>query len=723
MTRKIVVGALAVGLLTAGGFVVLVGVLLGSILDGQTQNPVTNGAACGPLPDTGAGDEVVATVARAPITATPETAARAVLRAGWSIPDAVVAVAVAGQESTWRPGIRNSIGASGLFQMRLPMHADKFDGDWRDPYANARAAYRLWRLSGGWSPWVAWTSGDYRRYLPRARAAVAEVTRDAPQVRYDPATQTPDTATTKGLRPVAAAAAAFIRQQFGFNGTIGGVRDDPDSKHHHGLALDVMTSDRAVGDAIAEFMVANHARFAVDNVIWQQRISNAGRGWRFPGDPMPDRGDPTANHYDHVHIDFHDTTTTAGPVVVPAGYTAPAVDCDTDPVALAAGNVVHPLPPGTYRDNDNYGGTGTHWARGHTGNDYSAPCGTPVRAAHDGTVQVDPFQAWAGPSLVKVSTGTGRLTTWYAHMQTVTVAPGAAVTAGQTIGRVGTEGNSTGCHLHFEVHPEGGTIYEDGVDPRPWLTTHIGTRRPALAQPAAAAVSTGVGFTIATFNVLGSSHTAPGGKHPAMASGPARMRDAVRLLDGAAVDVVGFQEFQANQAHAFTRLAGDRYAWWSPTGDTENAIGWRRADWERVDQTIVAIPYFDGHERQMPAVTLRFVHTGDVFTFANFHNPADTGRYPNQGRWRREATRREIRFVARRDGATFVTGDMNEHRSYVRKVARYLVPAAPRHYNGIDWILGPPGTRFEGHTVDDGPLVDRTTDHPFMYARVLLGET
>ena len=83
-----------------------------------------------------------------------------------------------------------------------------------------------------------------------------------------------------------------------------------------------------------------------------------------------------------------------------------------------------------YTDQHNFGNSGGHWARGHTGTDLSAPCGTPVRAASAGTVIIERDQSWAGPWLVQVSTGEGRLTTWYAHMQTVGVTDGQLVRAG-----------------------------------------------------------------------------------------------------------------------------------------------------------------------------------------------------------------------------------------------------------------------------------------------------
>lgn len=135
-----------------------------------------------------------------------------------------------------------------------------------------------------------------------------------------------------------------------------------------------------------------------------------------------------------------------------------------------AGDMSFPLPPGaSYVDQDNWGAASDHWSRVHTGDDLSAACGTPVLAVTDGTVLVRTDQSWSGRWLVLVSTGEGRLTTWYAHMQELRVADGAPVRAGQQIGVVGAEGNATGCHLHFEVHPAGGSIYQDNIDPEEWL--------------------------------------------------------------------------------------------------------------------------------------------------------------------------------------------------------------------------------------------------------------
>lgn len=149
-------------------------------------------------------------------------------------------------------------------------------------------------------------------------------------------------------------------------------------------------------------------------------------------------------------------------------------DCAEEVQAVAAGGISYPVPAGlTSSDSHNWGGQGSMWDSWHTGTDFSVPCGTPVLAAHAGTVVLEHGPSWYGPTLVKVVTAPSGLTTWYAHMQSVGVRAGQRVDAGQQIGEVGALGNASGCHLHFEVHLHNGDIYgPDNVDPSQWLTEH-----------------------------------------------------------------------------------------------------------------------------------------------------------------------------------------------------------------------------------------------------------
>jgi len=96
---------------------------------------------------------------------------------------------------------------------------------------------------------------------------------------------------------------------------------------------------------------------------------------------------------------------------------------------------------------------GWRWGSFHRGVDIGAPSGTPIRAADSGMVI---FAGWNGGYgyLVKIAHGSDK-ETWYAHMSKMAVSLGDKVEKGQIIGYVGSTGNSTGPHLHFEVHVDG----------------------------------------------------------------------------------------------------------------------------------------------------------------------------------------------------------------------------------------------------------------------------
>ncbi len=87
--------------------------------------------------------------------------------------------------------------------------------------------------------------------------------------------------------------------------TVGGHRRSA-GDHGRGLAVDFMTVNTAQGDRLAAQARANASRYGIQYVMWNHRIWSAGRadeGWRW----VPDRGDRTANHMDHVHVSFSAT--------------------------------------------------------------------------------------------------------------------------------------------------------------------------------------------------------------------------------------------------------------------------------------------------------------------------------------------------------------------------------------------------------------------------------
>ena len=112
------------------------------------------------------------------------------------------------------------------------------------------------------------------------------------------------------------------------------------------------------------------------------------------------------------------------------------------------GTLQWPLPGHTYIS-CHFGEVDAFGNAGHCGTDIPAPEGTPILAAHSGTVLVSGWNDSYG-NQVLLDNGAG-LSTRYAHMTAPAVTAGETVTAGQVIGYVGSMGDSTGNHLHFEV--------------------------------------------------------------------------------------------------------------------------------------------------------------------------------------------------------------------------------------------------------------------------------
>jgi murein DD-endopeptidase MepM/ murein hydrolase activator NlpD len=113
-----------------------------------------------------------------------------------------------------------------------------------------------------------------------------------------------------------------------------------------------------------------------------------------------------------------------------------------------------PVYRSEYKDGPGFGLGGSHWAHKHSGQDFAAKPGTEVMAVHGGTVvKAGGNGAGDGPAygnaiVIKHAPGSY---TQYAHLLSINVSPGQQVKTGQKIGEVGSTGNSTGPHLHFEV--------------------------------------------------------------------------------------------------------------------------------------------------------------------------------------------------------------------------------------------------------------------------------
>jgi murein DD-endopeptidase MepM/ murein hydrolase activator NlpD len=174
----------------------------------------------------------------------------------------------------------------------------------------------------------------------------------------------------------------------------------------------------------------------------------------------------------------------AGQVVLPVEappvtVDAPIGDLRVQDAAVAEWEYRRSLPPQVSRSTNTPGslirpasGARTGWfgegrpGHRHTGIDFDGDTGDPVIAAGAGTV----IHAGAAPSgysgygqMVLIDHGNG-VTTLYAHLSRIGVRTGTVVQPGQYVGAIGTTGNVTGSHLHFEVR-----IGDRPVNPAPWI--------------------------------------------------------------------------------------------------------------------------------------------------------------------------------------------------------------------------------------------------------------
>lgn len=133
--------------------------------------------------------------------------------------------------------------------------------------------------------------------------------------------------------------------------------------------------------------------------------------------------------------------------------------------------VTHPMKQGTYQVSSGYG---PRWGTFHAGLDFAAPIGTPIYVAADGVVvegreryNVSGFGSWIWLDC-QDSVGKDFI---YGHVKHdgILVKAGDRVRAGQQIGVVGNEGESTGSHLHFEVWGWPGRLGGSHQDPAPYL--------------------------------------------------------------------------------------------------------------------------------------------------------------------------------------------------------------------------------------------------------------
>ncbi len=159
----------------------------------------------------------------------------------------------------------------------------------------------------------------------------------------------------------------------------------------------------------------------------------------------------------------------AGALLTPAPSAAqsPADPGVVRTIRIVPGPTLQPiprvLPVEGYRLTGRFADQSGLWSHDHTGLDFAAAYGAPIRSIGDGVVVSSEYDgAYGLKTVVRLDDGTEL---WYCHQDSSAVAAGDDVSAGEEIGAIGTSGNTTGPHLHLEVRPHGG----DPVDPEATL--------------------------------------------------------------------------------------------------------------------------------------------------------------------------------------------------------------------------------------------------------------
>ncbi|MEU8923242.1 LysM peptidoglycan-binding domain-containing M23 family metallopeptidase [Kitasatospora sp. NPDC048545] len=156
----------------------------------------------------------------------------------------------------------------------------------------------------------------------------------------------------------------------------------------------------------------------------------------------------------------------AAPVQTQVQTAAPATAVTAAPVAATSGFVAPLANPVL---GEAYGVAGSMWASGHhTGQDFVASTGTPLRAVANGVV-VKAGNGGAYGNEVEIKLADGHYAQ-YAHLSVIGVKIGQTVTVGQQIGLSGATGNVTGPHLHFEIRT--GSEYGSDINPVTYLRAH-----------------------------------------------------------------------------------------------------------------------------------------------------------------------------------------------------------------------------------------------------------
>jgi endonuclease/exonuclease/phosphatase family metal-dependent hydrolase len=357
------------------------------------------------------------------------------------------------------------------------------------------------------------------------------------------------------------------------------------------------------------------------------------------------------------------------------------------------------------------------------GTEIRTPCSRGVYAVHPGIAQVQTNPKAYHKRIVRVVSNGGGLVTTSGRLVSASVANGQIIQAGQMIGKAGRKSAGGPCGIYFAVKSAGKV-----QNPSTWLNTWVGK-----APPVSRLFGT-TGFNVASFNILGASHTTSSSR---FATYKPRLNRAVTLMNSYKLDVVGTQEFQETQfdyfvSRGYSKTWGAHY--WNPAGnrrDTENAVIWRKSKMTFVSGTTFDIPYFKGNIRHVPVALLREKATGRTAYFLNVHNPANIGG--NMAGWRAKAIkieRAKIIELRKTGRPVFLTGDFNDREKAFCPLTASKLTISPNSVprmsclypkqSSIDWIFAAGQARFSSYQRNTYAQRANISDHPVVQTRAHL---
>jgi len=353
----------------------------------------------------------------------------------------------------------------------------------------------------------------------------------------------------------------------------------------------------------------------------------------------------------------------------------------------------------------------------------TSECGTPVLAASSGVVTVSRDRRAAGPWLIEVARD--GVTTTYSHVGRPTVVSGRPVLVGDQLATVGDFGDVSSCALGFSVRTADGVL--SAAESERWLRP-VPLAPPRPREPVDTSRETAV-FRMATYNVLGTHLTAPGGSRPGFAPGTTRMARGLGVLEASGASVVAFQEFESPAAGVvtadgdwglFRATPNDRFRGGSTGG---NAVAWRTDTWELLDSSEFTVPY--RYPLHMPVVHLKNRDIGGEVYVVGVHNPASTAKQGDQSGARAAARAEEKRQVLALEQSSglpvIIAGDFNERgpAKCDLNASGILSPGGCGGYNGVDQIFGAGDVTLSDVTPDNR-LLGGISDHPLVTAGVTI---